>query len=88
MVVIRLARFGAVHSPKYRITVADARSCIKGKFIEIIGHYNPNPSGKDEKLKLDLAKVNEWMKKGAQPSDRVKTLIKMAGTSAGASAVN
>lgn len=78
MVVIRLARFGSAHSPKYRITVADSRNCLKGKFIEVIGHYNPNPSGKDVKLVLDTEKANAWIKKGAQPTDRVKTLLKMA----------
>jgi small subunit ribosomal protein S16 len=78
MVVIRLARFGSAHAPKYRITVADSKRCLKGKFIEIVGHYNPNPGGKDQKLTLDLEKVQGWIKKGAQPTDRVKTLIKMA----------
>lgn len=78
MVVIRLARFGSTHRPKYRITVADSRRWLKGKFIEVIGHYNPSPSGNDEKLRLDMDKAQEWIKKGAQPSDRVKRLLKEA----------
>ena len=78
MVVIRLARFGSTHRPKYRITVADSRKWVKGKFIEVIGHYNPSPAGQDTKLKLDLDKAKDWIVKGAQPSDRVKSLIKMA----------
>lgn len=81
MVVIRLARLGAKKVPKYRIMVADSRACRNGKFIENLGYYNPNPSGKDQKLVFDLAKAQEWVKKGAQPSERVKTLIKMAETS-------
>jgi small subunit ribosomal protein S16 len=80
MVVIRLARGGAKHDPKYRITVADQRQWVKGKFIEIIGFYNPTARGAAEKLKIDMAKANEWIQKGAQPTDRVKSLIKMAGS--------
>ena len=78
MVVIRLARFGAKKVPKYRIMVADSRRWRNGRFIEKIGTYNPNPQGQDIKLVLDLEKAKSWMSKGAQPSDRVQTLIKMA----------
>ncbi|MBY0316869.1 MAG: 30S ribosomal protein S16 [Bdellovibrionales bacterium] len=80
MVVIRLARFGAKKVPKYRIMVADSRRPRNGKFIENIGYYNPNPSGQDKKLVLDLDKAKAWVAKGAQPSDRVQTLIKLAET--------
>lgn len=82
MVVIRLARFGAKKVPKYRIMVADSRRWRNGKFIENLGYYNPNPSGQDKKLVLDVQKVQDWVRKGAQPSDRVKTLIKLAETGA------
>ncbi len=78
MVVIRLARMGSKKRPKYRVTVADSRSWVKGKFLEVIGHFNPNPRGAEEKLKIDMAKANEWIKAGAQPSLRVQTLMKMA----------
>jgi small subunit ribosomal protein S16 len=78
MVVIRLARFGAKKVPKYRIMVADSRRWRNGKFIENLGYYNPNPSGQDKKLVLDIQKTQDWVRKGAQPSDRVKTLIKLA----------
>lgn len=78
MVVIRLARFGSKSSPRYRITVADQRRWVKGKFIEVIGHFNPVPSGKEVGLKIDLDKANDWIKKGAQPSDTVKSLLKKA----------
>lgn len=77
-VVIRLARVGTKHAPKYRITVADSRRYVQSKYIEILGYYNPTPRGKDEKLVLDMAKAQEWIKKGAQPSDRVRSLIRMA----------
>lgn len=78
MVVIRLNRGGSKKRPKYRITVADSRAWLGGKFLEVIGSYNPNPRGQEKKLILDLTKTNEWIKKGAQPTSRVKSLIKMA----------
>ena len=80
MVVIRLARGGVKKKPHYRITVADSRFWRDGRFIEVIGFYNPSPSGQDKKLELDLAKAKEWIQKGAQPSERVKTLLKFAET--------
>lgn len=78
MVVIRMARGGAKKRPFYRIVVADKRSPRDGKFIERIGFFNPIAKGAEERLKLDIAKVDEWVAKGAQPSDRVATLIKEA----------
>ena len=82
MVVIRLARFGATHRPKYRITVADQRRHATGKYIEVIGSYNPRPEGKDKELVLDMEKAQDWIKKGAQPTRRVKSLLKKAGATA------
>lgn len=76
MVVIRLARFGAVHSPKYRITVADQRRAATGKFIDILGHYNPSPKGQEQGLSMDMDKIKDWIGKGAQPTKRVLHLIK------------
>lgn len=78
MVVIRLARFGKKHNPRYRVTVADSRRCLGGKFIEVVGQYNPHPSGAEKELNLDLEKINAWIKKGAQPTDRVKSLLRKA----------
>lgn len=78
MVVIRLARFGKKHDPKYRITVADSRRWLGGKFIEVIGHYNPTPSGQEKEFEIDMAKCQDWIKKGAQPSDRMKSLLRKA----------
>lgn len=78
-VVIRLARVGAKHEPKYRITVADSRRYVTGKFLDILGFYNPTPRGQDQKISLDLDKAKAWIAKGAQPTDRVKFLLKQAG---------
>ena len=82
MVVIRLARLGAKKRPKYRVTVADSRYFRNGRFIEVVGHYNPNPRGQEQEITLDLDKVTSWVGKGAQPTDRVKTLIKKAEANA------
>lgn len=78
MVVIRLARFGKKHDPKYRITVADSRRWLGGKFIEVLGSYNPTPTGQEKELTVDMDKVNAWIAKGAQPSDRMKSLLRKA----------
>lgn len=78
MVVIRLSRVGRKKAPKYRVTVADSRMHVTKKFIEVLGIYNPAPSGKAERIRLNLEKVEAWIQKGAQPTDRVKHLIKLA----------
>jgi len=78
--VIRMARAGTKKRPVYHIVVADSRSPRDGRFIERLGHYNPLlPKEKTERLKLDLEKVQAWMKKGAQPSDRVMRFLDAAG---------
>lgn len=77
-VVIRMARVGTKHEPKYRIAVADSRRYVTGKYLEVIGTYIPVPSGKDQKVVIDLEKYNSWVKKGAQPTDRVKYAVKLA----------
>ena len=80
MLVIRMARAGTKKRPFYHIVVADSRSPRDGRFIERIGHFNPLlPKEKTERLALDLDKVKEWMKKGAQPSDRVSRFLDAAG---------
>ena len=77
---IRLTRAGAKKRPFYRIVVADSRSPRDGRFIERLGYFNPLlPKEKTERLKLDLEKVQLWMKKGAQPSDRVMRFLDAAG---------
>lgn len=78
MVVIRLSRCGAKHNPQYRITVADSRRWLKGRFIEVIGSFDPTATEGKKKVQMDLEKANAWIAKGAQPTDRVRRLMKMA----------
>jgi small subunit ribosomal protein S16 len=78
MVRIRLRRVGRKKAPAYRIVVADSKSPRDGKFIEIIGQYAPRQSD-DQKLTIDLDRVNYWMGVGAQPSDTVRSLLRRAG---------
>jgi small subunit ribosomal protein S16 len=78
MVVIRLARMGTKHAPKYRITVADSRRYVTSKYIEVLGYYIPTPKGQDKKVVVNMEKYNAWVTKGAQPTDRVKHVVKMA----------
>ncbi|MGL4734140.1 MAG: 30S ribosomal protein S16 [Enterovibrio sp.] len=78
MVTIRLARHGAKKRPFYQIIVADSRQARDGRFIENVGFFNPIAQGKEEKLRLDLDRVNHWLGQGADVSDRVAKLIKDA----------
>lgn len=79
MVVIRLARVGAKHEPRYRITVADSRRYVTGKFIEVLGSYVPSPKGKQQKVVLNVEKAKEWLLKGAQPTETVRHVLKLGG---------
>jgi small subunit ribosomal protein S16 len=74
MVKIRLRRTGKTKQPSYRLVVADSRSPRDGKFIEIIGHYNPIRQPKVLEVKADRARY--WLGVGAQPSDTVTSLLK------------
>jgi len=76
MVTIRLARGGAKKRPFYKIIVADRRRATNGKFIEHIGFYNPLATAKEEKLRIDNARVQHWISKGAKPTERVAALLK------------
>ena len=77
--VIRLARAGTKKRPVYHVVVADSRAPRDGRFIERLGYFNPLlPKEKTERLKIDLEKVQAWMKKGAQPSDRVMRFLDAA----------
>ena len=78
MVIIRLARSGAKKNPYYFITVADERRPRDGAFIERLGFFNPTANGQEERLRIDLEKIDEWVSKGAQLSERVSVLIKEA----------
>lgn len=77
MVRIRLRRMGAKHKPAYRVVIADVRSPRDGKFIETIGHYNPQTQPKILFIKQDRARY--WLGVGAQPSDTVVRLLKNIG---------
>jgi small subunit ribosomal protein S16 len=77
MVKIRLKRIGAKKNPFYRLVVADSRYPRDGRFLEEIGYYNPttNPS----EVKIDIEKAKDWLSKGAQPTDTVRSLLKKNG---------
>ena len=77
MVKIRLRRMGAKKQPTYRFVVADVRSPRDGRFIEILGHYNPRTEPRT--LVVDEAKAKEWLAKGAQPSDPHRRLFAELG---------
>ena len=76
-VKIRMRRMGTKRKPFYRIVVADSRMPRDGRFIEEVGYYNPltNP----DEVKLEEDKIFEWLEKGAQPSDTVRSLLSKAG---------
>ena len=76
---IRLARGGSKKRPFYRIVAADSRMPRDGRFIEKLGTYNPLlPKDSEERVKMDVERVQYWMSKGAQPSARVAKLLKDA----------
>ena len=71
---MRLTRVGSKKNPHYRVVVADSRSPRDGRFIEIVGRYNPQTD--PSTIEFDEEKVKEWLDKGAQPSDTVSRLLK------------
>ena len=75
-VAIRLRREGSLNHPYYKVVVADKRSPRDGKFIEIIGNYDPKQTG--DNSKIDLERADYWIKCGARPSDTVRSIIKKA----------
>ena len=76
-VKIRLTRLGDKKAPFYRVVVADSRSPRDGKFIEVIGTYNPltNPA----EIKIDNEKAQKWLKNGAQPTETAKSILVKSG---------
>lgn len=76
MVVIRLSRGGSKKRPFYHLTVADQRRARDGRFIERVGFFNPVARGQEERLRIDQERVDYWVSKGAQPSERVAALLK------------
>lgn len=82
MVKIRLSRGGAKKQPFYHIVVADSRRARDGRNIERLGFFNPVARGQEERLRLDLERVDYWQGNGAQLSDRVKSLVSEARAAA------
>jgi small subunit ribosomal protein S16 len=76
---IRLRRVGRKKLPLYRIVVADQEAPRDGRFIEIIGTYNPKGTSAAEKVQVDADKARQWIQQGATPSDTVQSLLKQAG---------
>jgi len=76
MVRIRLARHGAKNAPFFHIVVADQKSPRDGRFLQILGSYNPSARGQERPLVMDLDAVEQWLATGAQCSDTVRNLIK------------
>lgn len=75
---MRLRRVGRKRQPSFRIVVADGESPRDGRFVELIGKYDPRAKA-DKQIDVDLAKAREWLKKGATPSDTVASLLRKAG---------
>lgn len=78
MVVIRLTRFGGKKKPHYRVVAVDRERPRESRYIELLGQYNPQT--KPAEIKIDLEKYNQWIRKGAQPSVTVKSLVKQLNT--------
>lgn len=78
MVTIRLSRGGSKKRPFYHLTVTDSRNSRDGRFIERVGFFNPIARGQEERLRVDTARIEEWVAKGAQMSDRVAKLVEEA----------
>ncbi len=76
MLAIRLRRTGTSKKPYYRVVVADSRAWRDGRFVEVLGHYDPRSNPAVVKIDVDRAKY--WMEKGAQPSETVESLLKRA----------
>lgn len=79
MIAIRLTRKGSKKKPVYRVVVAEKTAPRDGRFLEILGHYNPIPDPAE--FQLNLERVNHWLSKGAKPSETVRRLIEKATAS-------
>lgn len=82
MVTIRLSRHGAKRAPFYHVVAADKRMPRDGRNLEKVGYFNPVARGQEEKLNLNIERIDYWVSNGAQISDRVKKLIKDAKAAA------
>ncbi|MBL3588349.1 MAG: 30S ribosomal protein S16 [gamma proteobacterium endosymbiont of Lamellibrachia anaximandri] len=82
MVTIRLSRTGAKKRPFFHIVVTDSRNARDGHYIERLGFFNPVATGGEERLRVERDRIDHWVSKGAQTSDRVATLLKEAAKQA------
>jgi small subunit ribosomal protein S16 len=73
MLAIRMRRAGSKNRPFFRIVVTEAKSAREGRFVEVLGHYNPRT--KPESVRIDRERLAHWIKSGANPSDTVRTLL-------------
>lgn len=73
MLAIRLRRAGSKGRPFFRVVVTEAKSAREGRFVEVVGHYNPRT--RPETLVIDRERLTHWLSKGARPSDSVRTLV-------------
>lgn len=80
MLKIRLARIGKRKQPHYRVVVADSRTPRNGRHVDLLGHYNPRTE--PSTVEIDTERANEWLQKGAQPTERVRKLLAIAGLEA------
>lgn len=79
---IRLARGGSKKRPYYRIVAADSRMPRDGRYVEKLGSYNPLlPKDSEDRVKMDMERVQHWLDQGAQPTDRIKRMLEAAGHS-------
>jgi small subunit ribosomal protein S16 len=77
MLAIRLRRTGATKRPYYRVVVADSKAWRDGRFVEVLGHYDPRQN--PPTVKVDVERAKHWIKQGAQASETVRSLLKKAG---------
>ncbi|KAA8978564.1 MULTISPECIES: 30S ribosomal protein S16 [Gammaproteobacteria] len=80
MVTIRLTRGGAKKRPFYHVQVTDSRKPRDGRYIERLGFFNPVARGNEERLRLDTERAQYWIDQGAQPTERVSSLLKEAAS--------
>ncbi|MGB5246391.1 MAG: 30S ribosomal protein S16 [Woeseia sp.] len=85
MVSIRLSRAGAKKRPFYHLVVTDSRNRRDGRYIERVGFFNPVGTEREENLRIDVERIDYWISKGAQPSERVAGLLKASRKAAAAS---
>jgi small subunit ribosomal protein S16 len=83
MVTIRLARGGTRGRPFYHVVVCDSRRARGGRYIERVGFFNPLAGSAEDKIKIDVGRVEHWVKTGAQLSARVNNLLKTQGVQSG-----